>query len=190
MQIRSAYPSRREPVTEAGSQSLGVGDGHVEEVLADAGEFTLGEGEDRHEVESTGQRLGAARQRVESGRPCQQEAARLEVGVDFDLDRVENVGHALVLVDERGAWTLHELARISEHGTSYRRHIEVQYLGVGRFGDLVEHRRLADRTGALQHEHGHFAQTRGHDLDDAPVDPSVSHVPTVGRSLKIRAPQT
>ena len=79
-----------------------VGERQVEEVLAGAVNLTLGERHDFEQLDASGECLGAARHRPERRRASEEPTAVVVPPVQFRLDRLQQLGHMLVLVDADG----------------------------------------------------------------------------------------
>ena len=173
-----------------GQKTFWVGERDVDEVFLGAGNLALGEGQDRHEVDSAGQGLGGYGERVESCRSRKEKASGLVVGVHVRFDRVENIGDALVLVDEDSARPFDEAGRILGDGLTGRSVVKVEDRRSGAFGDLVKHRRLADRARSLQGDDGDLSHAcRDHPGHPAFDDPGAHSGDASRASLYFCAPE-
>lgn len=76
-----------------------VGKGEIEEVLVEAVELTLGERHHLEQLDASGERLGTARHRPERRRASEEPTPVVVSPVQLRLDRLQQLGHVLVLVD-------------------------------------------------------------------------------------------
>jgi len=105
-------------------------------------------------MQAARQCLRRGRQRVLAGRTGDDggpgEAA---LPVQPCLDRVQDVGHPLVLVDEQRCGAGHHRRQVASHGLPDVDIIQVQHRPTGLESKTAQHRRLAHRPRAVKCDH-------------------------------------
>ena len=115
-------------------------------------------------VQSPRQRLRHEGQRSEPRGPGNHEASRRAVTIQLRLDRIEQHGNVLVLVDEHRPRPRHEQSRVLSGGIAHRQIVEVHDAGVMALRERSQQRRLADCAWPLHQQHRYLADSLERDV--------------------------
>ena len=114
------------------------------------------------------------------GRAGQQVPAGPRVVVDLDLDREEELGGPLDLVDDHHAGKIDEPGRVGQRRLPDVRHVKVAPFGVVTAGDLPQQRALPALPGAVDKNDARILKS----IPNGLLNPSFQHPPE--RRLRYR----
>ena len=135
-------------------QSGPVPESRIDEAVRAAVNLALGEGPEFDRLHPSGQRVRQVTQREDAGGAGQEEPTRCRLCVDRDLDRPEQLGCELDLVDHEESVVLDELDGIILRGAESARLVQQSYQWVScRGGDLPGQSALAHLAGTVDGDH-------------------------------------